>query len=272
MVYFRLSITLHTMKPLIVISLLLMSLHNTYACSCDLFYSFCSSHTRHDISLSGVIVDTFPNGISMKVLQVLRGTHQSDTITVWDLGGPYDMCNDSASGITRAASLGNIGDTIITALPRIDTLKNPWDIIGDFRVPGFICWEYKLTVHHNTVIGKISGGPYCQFMNNCLTSYNYDSFLVHFPAKSMDCTTWLTVDKQPDAFFHYYPNPADAQLVIKTLARGELTITRSNGQYVDAMTIESQQTSLSTQHWPPGLYILSFTTERAIVRRKLLVH
>lgn len=260
-------------KLFLILPLLLLTLNNAYACSCDLFYAFCSSHTKHDITLSGVIVDSLPNGITMKVLQVFHGIDQRDTIPIWDLGGPYDLCNDSTSGITRATSLGNVGDTVIVALPRIDTIKNPWDNIGDYRVPGFICWEYKLTVNQHTVEGKISGGPYCHFTNNCLETYDYDSFIVDFPTKSKSCTTWLTVDpNQPEIYFHYYPNPSTSQLSIETLARGVLTITQSNGQVIDVIEVENHQTTLSTHHWPPGLYVLIFETERVTVSRKLLVH
>lgn len=208
----------------------------------------------------------------MEVLQVFNGVENSDTIVVWDLGGPYDTCNDSLGGITKAAYLGSIGDTIIVSLPRVDTLKNAWDVIGDYRVPGFLCWEYKLTVTNNTVSGKISGSEFCHLMNNCLETYNYDDFLVDFPANSMNCQTWLsTEDLLAKQYLTYYPNPATDKIFVETTEPGIINITNSCGQLIDALSIRENQTEISTDHLQSGIYFLTFKTESTVVTRKLIV-
>ena len=110
------------MKRICFLSFFLILFKVSSACSCGSFQSFCNSHTNYDLTANCVIVDTFPNGISMKVLYVWNGNENRDTINVWNIGGPYDMCNDSATDAS-AAFLGSVGDTLILALPKIDTIK-----------------------------------------------------------------------------------------------------------------------------------------------------
>lgn len=259
------------MKHIILIFALLVLFNSTFACSCGGGHSFCETHANYDLTVSCIVVDAFPHGISLKVLHLLHGIENSDTITVWDFGGPYNMCNDSLTAAS-AAFLGGIGDTLILALPKIDTLKNVWDVIGDYRTPGFQCDAYSLTVVNNTVLGFISGSEFCYHLHNCLTSYNYDDYLVDFPIKSLSCQTWLNTDElTTQELLNYFPNPATDKFVFTTTERGMLTIANDLGQFVGAVSITDNQTQISTDKLLNGTYFLTFQTERNSVTRKLIV-
>lgn len=259
------------MKHIILISALLVLLNSSYACSCSFRYSFCDTHDSYDLTASCVVIDAFPHGISLKVIDVLHGSENRDTITLWDLGGPYNMCNDSITDAS-AAYLGGIGDTLILALPKIDTLKNAWDVVGDYRTPGFQCNEYRLWVKNNVVHGFISGSPYCYYLHNCLNDYNYNAFIIDFPTKSLSCQTWLSTDDLAfQELLNYYPNPTSGKITLTSSERGTLTITNDIGQFVTGISITDYQTQISTDKLRDGIYFLTFQTERNIVTRKLIV-
>lgn len=262
------------MKRLIIIAALLVSFYNGFACSCGPPESFCTTHTLYDLSASCVVVDAFAHGISLKLLQVFHGTEERDTIKLWDLGGPYGppgMCNDSTEH-QYASYLGGIGDTLILALPKIDSIRYTWDVIGDYRTPGFQCDVYQLLVKNKVVLGKISGSAYCSYLQNCLTSYNYDDFLIDFPIKRLSCQTWLTTPEAlPNTALSYYPNPASDRFTFTTPQKGNLTIINNLGQWVESLSIMDYQTKIPTDQLPNGVYFLLFQTERHLERKKLIV-
>lgn len=250
---------------------MLILFNSSFACSCIGGKSFCDTHANYDLTASCVVVSSFPNGISLKVLHILHGSEIKDTLIVWDLGGPYNMCNDSLYDAS-AAFLGGIGDTLILALPKIDTIKNAWDVLGDYRTPGYQCDAYKLRVINNTVLGFISGSEFCYYLNNCLTSYNYDDYLVDFPIKSLNCHSWLNLDELTTLeLLNYYPNPASDKIIFTTSNKGILTITNHLGQFVDAVSITDTQTEISTGNLSTGIYFLTLQTDRNSVTRKLVV-
>lgn len=259
------------MKHIILISALLMLFNGSFACSCIGGKSFCDNHASYDLTVSCVVISSFPNGIGLKILQLLHGSETKDTIKVWDLGGPYNLCNDSLTDAS-ASFLGSIGDTLILALSKIDTLKNGWDVIGDYRTPGFQCDAYRLSVINNTVLGFISGSEFCTYLNNCLTSYNYDDYLIDFPIKSLTCETWLNTDGlTTQELLNYYPNPASDKIIFTVSNKGTLTITNQIGQLINSVSINDNETQISTAHLPSGIYFLIFQMDRKTVTRKLVV-
>jgi hypothetical protein len=259
------------MKHAILIALLMFVFRSADACSCGGSPSFCNTFSQYNFSGSCVVVDSFQYGISLKVLHKFHGTENRDTITVWDFGGPYDMCNDSAS-FASASFLGYVGDTIIIALPVIDTIKNSWDVIGDYRTPSFTCEHYNLTVRNDTVRGFISGPPFCFPFGSCINKYGYNDFLVDFPTKSLSCETWLSTNTHPEKeVLNYYPNPATDKIVFTTAEKGTLTITNEFGQFIDTLDITNNQTPISTTHLRSGIYFITFQTERTTTTKKLVV-
>ncbi len=248
------------MKHLFLISALLVLFNSSFGCGCGSNISFCYCHKWYDLSTSCVIVDSFSHGISLKVLHVLNGAENRDTIKVWDMGGPYNMCNDSLTN-SRAALLGKVGDTLIIALPKIDTIINPWDVIGDYVTLGFNCTAYNLKVVNNTVTGLISGTfnyPQC---SNCIWSYNYDNFISDFPTKSLSCQTWLsTNDVTAPERLSFYPTPFESSLsfsgdIVNRIT--SITATDIIGQTVPVVV--SGNTVSFPNPSASGLYIINTT-------------
>lgn len=259
------------MKHVILILFLLGQVYNSFACSCGSVKSFCNTYSDYDLAASCVVIDTFPRGISLEVLAVFYGNENRDTVKVWDLGGPYDMCNDSLSNST-AKFLGNIGDTLILALPKIDTMKNTWDVIGDYHTPGFQCHTYKLIVLNDTVSGLVSGSEFCYFLDNCLTSYYYPDFLIAFPEKRLSCQTWLNAsDINSDESFNFYPNPTSNHVVLSTNLTGKLYIVNQLGQFMEQIPITNTQTIISINHLSAGVYTFIFEVKEKTITRKLIV-
>ncbi len=221
-----------------------------------------------------MIVDSFPHGISLKILNLFNGSESRDTIKVWDRGGPYNSCNDSLTD-ARAGYLGYVGDTIIIALPAIDSLKNSWDVIGDYVTPGFNCDEYKLRVENNTVVGLISGSIYCYYLNNCLYSYSYDSFLVDFPLKRLSCQTWLHSDELYQLkLFSISPNPASTTFTIsidESLLNSTATVTDITGRRIMAVQLATSNLQLATGNFTSGIYFVTVNTGTQSATRKLAV-
>lgn len=186
---------------------------------------------------------------------------------------PYNMCNDSL-GDSRAQYLGKIGDTLILALPKIDKLKNPWDKIGDYRTPGFNCEQYKLTVTKGIAYGRISGSVFCTYMNNCLKSYKYSSFIENFATTSSACGTGLSVsDAEMKQQFNFYPNPSSDQIIVSTSEKGTISITNQLGQILDIVTVEHGilESYIILDKYKTGMYYLNYQTQKFKRKEKLMV-
>lgn len=260
------------MKRLLLLFFLTAFLNNSKACSCGGELSFCDNHINYDFSGSVVVIDAFTFGISLKVLHRFHGEESRDTITVWDLGGPYDICNDS-SGFASASFLGEIGDTMILAISKIDTLKNSWDIVGDYRTPGFTCTCYKLRVTNNYVHGTIAGPETTFNFDEILSIYNYDEFLIDFPSQRFNCENWLNIQELIyEKALSYFPNPAKDNITITTESMGLLTITNDIGEVLERISIDKESIEISTQKLNSGVYFLSLQTEKSKITKKFIVY
>jgi hypothetical protein len=178
------------MKSLLAAVILSLSCKMLMGCSC-LVYSFCetASQRLNDVVLLGKIIDTFPHSVKVQVLDILRGSEHRDTITIWD-GTDFD-CN----GIfpMNAAGMGNIGDTILTVLPLIDTMENVWDIIGDYRRPFWFCHVTELTYQNDSIRGFISGYSSAPPELNIYVMH-YDDFRQQWLASNNSCMNIVGMD------------------------------------------------------------------------------
>jgi hypothetical protein len=258
------------MKYILLISASLVFFSSTFACSCSAGKPFCSTHSRYSITASCVVVNTFTHGVSVKVLNLLNGNENRDTITIWDIGGPYNMCNDSLESASAAYLVGHIGDTVILALQLIDSAINAWDVIGDYRTPGFQCDEYRLFVKNKVIYGFISGWQSCY--NDCLRHYDYNDFIVDFPVKSLNCETWLAIDDfSSQDILTFYPNPTSGIITIKAAERGIISVMNDLGQIIDSFPMAYNEQQILTDKLAKGIYTLTFQTKRAVVARKFIV-
>ncbi len=186
---------------------------SSFACSC-LSQGFCQSYSHfYQMAVSCVIVDVAEYETRLKIIQTFHGIENRDTITVWDIEPPYDpMCNDTIFGSLLAHHLGNIGDTIIVALNKIDSAKSSWQVVGDYAMPGFdgVCMTHKLSVKNGMVQGFVSG-YYCAQPNSCIYSIAYDEFLVNVGA----CSSWVGIEEEDiSKALTVFPNPASQTISV----------------------------------------------------------
>jgi len=119
------------------------------ACSCYPFYSFCEYKNilNPDLILSAEIIDTNQHGIRLKKIDLIEGTELRDTIPVWN--DTDFFCTGTIS--MRATQIGEVGDTVIVMLPRIDSVYTPWGVIGDYRTPMHLCGHAFIKVKNDTL-------------------------------------------------------------------------------------------------------------------------
>jgi hypothetical protein len=119
------------------------------ACSCAPYYSFCEfkSQINPDLILTAVVLDTNQNGISLGKLHVLEGVEPRDTIKVWN-DTNYN-CTGTVS--MRASLIGEVGDTVIVMLPKIDSVYTNWGVLGDYRTPMHLCGRSFLKIKNDSL-------------------------------------------------------------------------------------------------------------------------
>ncbi len=129
-----------------------------FSCSCSIFYPFC--HVRNHIAdynvIQGEVIDTTGLSIIVLVEEVYRGNESRDTVEIWDNTDDTSQCNFAH----KATNIGMTGDRIIFMLPIIDSLVNPWDVIGDYRRMYTLCQTNWLRIWNDSVYGYINGNPY----------------------------------------------------------------------------------------------------------------
>lgn len=151
----------------------------TIACSCAPFYSFCEYKTIYnpDLILSAEIIDTNQHGIRLKKLHVIEGNELRDTIPVWN--DTDFVCTGTVS--MRATQIGQVGDTVIVMLPRIDSVYTTWGVIGDYRTPIHLCGRAFIKIENDT----LSRSPHYYFIGNqppavVVERPSYNDFLTYY--------------------------------------------------------------------------------------------
>jgi hypothetical protein len=158
------------------------------ACSCA-SSSFCTTayYKSNDLILSGLIVDTASHSIKIKIIETLRGIENRDTITVWD-GTDFD-CNGLFS--MKAGMIGKLGDSILIILPKIESLQNSWDVIGDYRRPEYFCVTTQLDIRNDSLIGLIAPSSY-QYPYGGQDKIKYSDFTSFWSGNNDDCRSLVT--------------------------------------------------------------------------------
>lgn len=174
----------------------------TWACSCHPYYSFCEASTMYsnDVTILGQIIDTNQLNIRIKRSKTLRGIESRDTITVWN--DTNFNCNGVIS--MKASRIGNPGDSIIIHLPRIDSIVNPWDEVGDYRRPAYLCIQTTLHIQNDTVRGLVNQTVDQSVIPPIYTFYSnfaLDEFVAFTEAFNGDCISIR------DSSFDYIPFP-----------------------------------------------------------------
>jgi hypothetical protein len=171
------------MKKLFLNIILLLVCQQIYACTFDK-ESFCWTlqvFPERNI-LVGQIVEQDTTGITVALLEVIRGEEERDTIRIWD--GTDFECNGPWS--MAAIDIGEIGDTFILMMPKIVDVENDWDVVGDYRRGNPYSYTPELRVEGALAMGFIKGIPGAPPSVNIL-EYDYASLRIEL-ANAGDCS------------------------------------------------------------------------------------
>lgn len=169
------------MKQLVLSLLLLASTLQAYACTfpTDSFCRTLEQFSQRDIFTAEIIASD-EDGITVAVLDRIRGTGIPDTVRIWD--GTDWECNGTFS--LAAALIGEVGETYVLMADKITMIENDWDVIGDYRWVDPWLYTPSLKVEDGLVKGFIRGlsgappsanineMPYAQLRDELITSGN----------------------------------------------------------------------------------------------------
>lgn len=259
------------MKKIIILTINLIFFAKLSFCCLFAPYSFCttSSNNEENLIVFGKIIDNDQNGITIEIIELLRGNENRNIIRIWD-GTDFD-CNGLHS--MAAKELGEDGDSIIVILPKIDSIENTWEVIGDYRVPDFYGFTTLLQVKNNIVKGLIDGISGAPNEYNLL-EFELDQFINSY-VKEIGCdkitNTQETLEFENSVI---YPNPFKSELSIKLGSVNkniDVHIYNLQGKRVHSNKIEHLNSQISLSHLLSGIYILEIRTENRVSKRVKIV-
>ena len=263
------------MKKLFVLSILVICSFNSrvFACSCMKTVSFCeTSSNNNDLLMSAQIIAKFNNGIKVKIFKRIRGGEQRDTVTIWD--GTPDSCMGFPWISSKVESLGDLNDTIIVSVEKIESLRNTWDSIGEYRFQKGACFTYNLIVKNDTVEGLITKSPwYGMFINNEKIQYN--QFVDNFKFNINNCGVVSIKDLKNDIGIDIYPNPSKNEINIEfsNTPNADLKISLHNllGEKVMVNQISNPNgLKIFRNNLPAGIYFLKISSGENTVTKKIV--
>lgn len=188
----------------IITFIALLFIQPLYACQClEVFPTFCESLRAWNIDYVGypavatcIKLDDYYHGAHFQIIEVIAGSFEEDTITVW---GPGSTCRVSFEEY-------NVGDTLIL-LPMPLLYVSPSQIleqVGDFFA--HLCFMSVLPIHNDTVWGPVAQPnvlnlPYQAFKDYVADCYPYTTAADLFAPPNGDLIRLL-------------PNPATTQLTL----------------------------------------------------------
>ena len=245
-------------KGIVLLIIILVSFQNGHSCSWA-WTSFCSTLNTNseDIVVSGQITGADEDGIDLQILSVLKGHEDRTFIRIWD-GTDFD-CNGLHK--MNATLLGFPGDSIIVILPKIDSLENTWDVIGDYRMPFPYGRSPWVRVEDNTVL--YSGGikvEYQSFIENLCESEYWEVLVNSHEIEELQ--------------FKIYPNPTNDYCNIELdRAKGEteLSVYDVYGKKVLIMDLNSLKTQIQINTFPTGTYFAIISREGKIIASERII-
>ncbi len=207
-----------------------------------------------------VAVDT--QGADLEVIEVLSGQETRTRIRVWD-GTDFD-CNGLWS--LAVETLGSVGDSILVMLPKIDTLQNTWDIIGDYRNPNHHFRTPSARIRNGMTVGYFYYGP---------GSISYQR-AKQFILNEQSCTTLSSHEQGLDADAITIANPIGVTLTLthdNAFAGKPYSIdlySHPGIRHSLASKITANHVELPTDDLLPGFYLIVLHTDDKRYMRKLI--
>lgn len=227
--------------------------------------SFCKTAAEFSdhIIVSGYISSVDEDGINFEIIKIIRGDETRVNIRIWD-GTDFD-CNGLHS--MAASDFGKVNDSLILILPKIDSLENNWDVLGDYRRPNDYTQSPLLTLQNNEVRGFIQGDVFAPPEYNLFT-LPYDLFSDSWLEQN-DCTGISTTNEsinEPD--FSIFPNPSADRIFLSSNKNfNAIDVRIFDQQGMEVMTVKKaqDQTSLLIDSLIPGLYYLRLEDKNNIL-------
>lgn len=227
--------------------------------------SFCSGSAdlENNIIIAGEIIGVDNDGIDVRVFQWFKGNSTSDTIRVWD-GTDFD-CNGFFS--MAAGDLGGVGDSALLNLPVIDSIENAWDVIGDYRRPGYIQYTRSLRLEGDTLFGFINGIPLGSSQN--LYKVSYETFLDAW--NNDDCPKLIlssneaSLKKEDIRVINPFFQTLHIQINKKIQSNNKVDLFSMTGQLIKSETSNEQSISWNVSGLRSEIYILRIMSEDKVV-------
>ncbi|HIA37893.1 MAG TPA: T9SS type A sorting domain-containing protein [Flavobacteriales bacterium] len=233
------------MKKLFLLAFYLILSEQGSTCICQHPFTYCESMQAEaaDLVVLGYKFTDKYHGMGIKVVQVLDGVENRDTLTVWGDNGM--LCR------TYCGTFG-MGDTVLFALHHCDlsgngggTLEKP----EDYQIS--VCGVYWLDYENGEVTGAIDNGT---------TSLSLNEF------KQYHSTCSPTGIEEQIPAITLYPNPIKGILTIEGL-KGKKALYDSYGRLVKS----TQTSTLDISQEASGIYLLKLTDEQGTVYSQKVV-
>lgn len=261
------------MKQLILPLLLLASTLQAYACtfSTESFCHTLGAFPERDI-FTGTITASDDDGITVAVLDRIRGEGIPDTVRIWD--GTDWECNGTFS--LAAELIGEVGETYVLMADKITMIENDWDVIGDYRWVNPWLYTPSLKVEDGFVKGFIrglSGAPPSANINEMPYARLRDELLA-----SGDCANIVSTEEASLVKEIKVPNPFSDYLEVQLpegMSCDYLRLYSLQGQLLReerwATGAAAVSRRLASHNLPEGVYLLEVGLEDASrVTRKVV--
>jgi len=245
---------------LVVLSLLFTMPAQIFPCS-FVKVSLVATKAKYPNSLTALVsIETVSNQYSdLNILDIIEGDENKTIMRVWD---DKDFeCNGTWSMGTE--NLGNQGDTLLVILPKIDSIINPWEVIGDYRMGHLYAY---------TVFIQIKGGEgYYSGKNIPWGLYSYEQL----KAWAVSSTAVINMkNAKPTNNISITHTPFTNQVSI-AFPQGTTTyslhIYNTSGELVKAFEDVSESVTWNTEGQGRGVYYLKANAGSDVVVRKFVL-
>lgn len=267
LVIIRLALQNHFLMKKLSTLLALFLLAGSLVQACTfIIYPFCTNVNENEPNLTilrGQIVAEIDNGVQFEIFEVLRGSESRTTVTIWD-DSPID-CNGTI--LREAMQLGELGDSLIIAVPRITLIENAWEVLDDYRAPFSISNTSSLQIENNRVKGYISGS-----FQNQVDDMPYNDFISDL-IEQEDCALLVdTRDPFLETPLNVFPNPASSHLFVE-IPTGHQQLRYQIYNSAGQITLQGEllRSGIELEGLPKGLYLLAVQSQEGIFRRKKII-
>ena len=252
----------------------ILSLNYSNACSCFPPGTLCKlvnyqqNVLQNDILVvSGIKVKRDSLSLKIKIIDVLTGNENRDTIMIWE---SYEAVADSFFCSYEVDYGVEIGDTMIIAVRPIDTLTI-WGNLDDYIFFNRICITSSARFENDSVYGFIKDAypnwskmPYSQFKNN------FNSLMTNCPDYD-----WTSIKALEKVAVSLYPNPVHNSLIIEIgNIRPKETLIRLfdiEGKVVRKLKVDHAKTLIDLSLLNSGFYVVEIANDGFVEKRKIII-